>query len=298
MKNGPKTKKRRLRLSARRYTQLIAAALYNCNFKGFAEGRIFKGETKGLCVPGLNCYSCPGAVGACPLGSLQAALAASRYKFPYYVLGTLLLFGLVCGRFICGFLCPFGLLQELLYKLPGKKLRKSKVTRALSKLKYAVLAVFVILIPLVKLYPAFCKYICPAGTLEGGLPLLIKNESLRAMAGALFSWKAFVLALTLLACVFCCRAFCRFLCPLGALYALLQPFSFFGIRVDAHKCTGCGACVRACKTDVKKVCDGECVQCGECRSVCPENAISYGFKGKGHRAKGKGPRAKGIGQRE
>ncbi len=279
-------KKRRLpKLSARRYIQLIAAVLYNCNVKGFAEGKIFKGEIKGICVPGLNCYSCPGAVGACPLGSLQAALAGSRYKIPYYMLGTLLLFGLLFGRLICGFLCPFGLLQELLHKIPGKKLKKSRVTRLLSKLKYAVLAVFVVLIPLVKLSPGFCKYICPAGTLEGGIPLLIKNENLRGMIGALFSWKAFVLCAVLLVCVFCYRAFCRFLCPLGALYSFFQPVSLFGIKVDSHKCTGCGACTKPCKMDVKKVCDGECIQCGECIKRCPEGAISYGCKWKTDTAK-------------
>ena len=282
MKNTEKTGRRR-GLSARRYTQLIAAVLYNCNIKGFAQGKIFKGATKGLCVPGLNCYSCPGAVAACPLGSLQSALAASKYRFPYYVLGTLLLFGLLFGRLICGFLCPFGLLQELLHKIPGKKIKKSRVTRALSRLKYIILAVFVVGIPLVKLSPAFCKYICPAGTLEGGIPLVIKNEQLRAMLGFLFSWKVFVLAAVLLLCIFCYRAFCRFLCPLGAIYSFFQPVSFFGIKVDANKCTGCGACVRKCKMDVKKVCDGECIQCGECVACCPENAISYGYKGPGRK---------------
>ena len=281
MKTNEKKKKRLPKLTARRYTQLIAAVLYNCNIKGFAEGKIFKGASKGLCVPGLNCYSCPGAVAACPLGSLQSALLSSRYKIPYYVLGTLLLFGLICGRFVCAFLCPFGLIQELLYKIPVKKIRKSKVTRVLSKLKYAVLIAFVIVIPLVKLSPGFCKYICPAGTLEGGIPLALANGDIRGMLGALFSWKVFVAAAILLICLFCYRAFCRFLCPLGAIYSFFNPISFFGVKVDNHKCTGCGACVRACKMDVKKVCDGECIQCGECRGVCPENAISFGYKGPG-----------------
>ena len=266
-------------LSFRRYTQLIAAVLYNCNIPGFAEGKIYKGDTKGICVPGLNCYSCPGAVGACPLGSLQAGLLSSKYgSFPYYVLGTLLLFCLLFGRLICGFLCPFGLLQELIYKIPTKKIKKNKVTRILSKLKYVILVAFVIVIPLVKGLPGFCKYICPDGTLLGGIPLVIMNEQLRDGLGFLFSWKVFVLAATLLLCIFCYRAFCRFICPLGAIYSLFNPISFFGIKVDRHKCTNCGACVKACKMDVKKVCDGECIQCGECKKHCPHNAISYGVK--------------------
>ena len=272
-----KTKKRP-KLSFRRYTQLIAAVLYNCNLGGFVTGNIYKGATKGVCIPGLNCYSCPGAVAACPLGSLQSGLLSSKYRIPFYTLGTLLIFGILFGRLICGFLCPFGLLQELLYKIPTKKIKKNKVTRILSKLKYVILIAFVVIIPVVKLTPAFCKYICPVGTLEGGIPLAITNAPLREMLGFLFSWKVFVLAATLLVCVFCYRAFCRFICPLGALYSLFNPISFFGIRVDENKCTRCGACVRACKTDVRRVCDGECIQCGECMKRCPENAISYGMK--------------------
>ena len=163
----------------RRYTQLMAAVLYNCHFTGFAEGRIYQGKFKGVCTPGLNCYSCPGAVAACPLGSLQGALVSSKYRFPYYILGTLLLMGLFLGRFICGFLCPFGLLQELLHKLPSPKIRKSRATRILSYGKYVILALFVVVIPLWKLAPGFCKYICPAGTFEAGLPLTFKNKALR-----------------------------------------------------------------------------------------------------------------------
>ena len=269
------------KISLRRYTQLIAAVLYNCNFRGFADGTIYSGASKGICVPGLNCYSCPGAVFACPLGSFQAALRASKYRLPYYMLGTLLLFGLLFGRLICSFLCPFGLIQELINKIPGPKIRKSQVTRALSKLKYLTLIVFVIAIPLIKDMPGFCKYICPAGTLEGGIPLLIRNESLRHMAGFLFSWKVLVLIAVLVLCVFCYRAFCRFLCPLGAIYSFFNPVSFFGIKVDDHKCTGCGACVRTCKMDVNRVCDGECIQCGECIKVCPVKAIAFGYKGPG-----------------
>lgn len=269
------------KISLRRYTQLIAAVLYNCNFRGFADGTIYSGASKGICVPGLNCYSCPGAMFACPLGSFQAALRASKYRLPYYMLGTLLLFGLLFGRLICSFLCPFGLIQELINKIPTPKIKKSPVTRALSKLKYLILIVFVAAIPLIKDMPGFCKYICPAGTLEGGIPLLIRNESLRQMAGFLFSWKVLFLIAVLVLCVFCYRAFCRFLCPLGAIYSFFNPVSFFGIKVDDHKCTGCGACVRACKMDVNKVCDGECIQCGECIKVCPVKAIAFGYKGPG-----------------
>ncbi|MBR7021058.1 MAG: 4Fe-4S binding protein [Lachnospiraceae bacterium] len=275
--NDSKLKRSRLPF-IRRFTQLIAAVLYNCNFRGFADGKIYKGDTKGLCAPGLNCYSCPGAVASCPLGSLQTALVNSRYRAPYYILGTLLLFGLFLGRFICGFLCPFGLIQQLLHKLPSPKIRKSRFTRILSYGKYVILAVLVIVIPLWKLAPGFCKYICPAGTFEAGLPLTLKNPQLRELAGVLFSWKVMLLTLIVILCVVCFRAFCRFLCPLGAIYSFFHPVSVFGVRVDPKLCTHCDACVRHCPMDIRKIGDRECIHCGSCTEVCPTEAIHFGIK--------------------
>ena len=182
----------------RRLIQVYAALLHNANIKGFVTGEIFKGDSKIVCAPGLNCYSCPGAVGACPLGSLQNALAASKTKYPTYVIGIILLYSIILGRTICGFLCPLGLLQELLYKIKSPKLKKSRVTRILSYFKYVLLAVLVIGIPLIYglqkeniPLPGFCKYICPSGTLLGAISLLANpnNASYYGMLGSLFTWK-------------------------------------------------------------------------------------------------------------
>lgn len=266
----------------RRLVQLYSALLYNAHLKGFAEGQIYTGPLKNVCVPGLNCYSCPGAVGACPLGSLQNAVAASADRPAFYVVGLLLLFGLLLGRVICGFLCPFGLLQELLHKIPTKKLKKSPLTRKLSWLKYGILIVFALAIPawfaLRRLpLPGFCKYICPAGTLEGAVMLLLHpaNTALREMTGGLFWWKFTLMVLILGACVFVFRAFCRFLCPLGALYSLLSRLALLGVRVDQERCVDCGACVRSCPMDIRSVGDRECVHCGNCIDICPTKAISF-----------------------
>ena len=274
--------KRSRRPTTRRLIQLYAAVLCNAHVRGFAEGRIYTGALKSVCVPGLNCYSCPGAIGACPLGALQNAIAASADRPAFYVVGLLLLFGLLLGRVICGFLCPFGLIQELLHKLPTKKLRKSPLTRRLSRVKYAILLILVLAIPawfaLRRLpLPAFCKYVCPAGTLEGAVLLLLHpaNGALRAMTGGLFWWKLALLAGCLAACVFAYRAFCRFLCPLGALYGLLGRLALLGVRVDPARCTDCGACVHVCPADIRAVGDSECVHCGACIDVCPEKAISF-----------------------
>lgn len=265
----------------RRLIQLCAALLYNLNLRGFAKVSIYQGKAKGLCVPGLNCYSCPGAIGSCPLGTLQNSLAALDRKLPFYILGILLLFGVTLGRTICGFLCPFGLLQELLYRIPVPKIKKNRATGVLSKLKYVILAVFVIVLPIAfkavsKLpVPAFCKYICPAGTLEGGIPLVLLDESLGSLAGVLFTWKVFMMAVILISVCFLYRSFCRFLCPLGAVYSLFAPVALLGVRIDADACTDCGRCVRTCKMDIKRVGDMECIQCGECMKECNADAIKW-----------------------
>lgn len=270
------------RPTRRRLIQVYAALLYNAHLKGFIEGDIYTGPLKNLCVPGLNCYSCPGAIGACPLGALQNALASSGNRAPWYVLGILLLLGLTLGRTICGWLCPVGMLQELLHKLPTPKLPKSRFTRALSWVKYGILAVFALGIPLASIarglpVPAFCKYICPAGTLEGAVGLLANpvNASRRSLLGALFARKLVILLLVLAACVFIYRAFCRFLCPLGAIYGLFARLSLLGVKVEAPKCTDCGRCVSRCRMDIRRVGDHECIHCGECVSSCPTQAIQW-----------------------
>lgn len=276
-----------LKPTRRKIIQLYTALLFNANLKGFISGSIYQGQTKVMCVPGLNCYSCPGAVGACPLGSLQGSFSADKSTI-YYVGGILLLYAIMLGRTICGWACPFGLIQELLYKIKTPKLKKSPITRILSYLKYVILVFFVFIVPITYAFrdtplPAFCKYICPAGTLEGGISLLANkvNDSYFSMLGPLFTWKFLLLVSIVVASIFIFRMFCRFICPLGALYGLFNKISFFGVKVDNHKCTNCGLCVNKCKLDIKTVGDAECINCGECINVCPTNAIHWkGFKAK------------------
>jgi len=267
--------------SKRKIIQLYTALLFNANFKGFISGNIYKGNTKQMCVPGLNCYSCPGAVGACPLGSLQGSFSADKSTL-FYVFGILFLYSIIFGRMICGWLCPFGLIQELLFKIKTPKLKKNKITRVLSYFKYVILVFFVFIVPIAYAFrdtplPAFCKYICPAGTLEGGIGLLANkvNESYFSMLGPLFTWKFLLLVSISVASVFIFRMFCRFICPLGALYGLFNKFSFFGVKIEQPKCTNCNLCVNHCKMDIKHVGDPECINCGECIDVCPTNAIVW-----------------------
>lgn len=273
----------------RKVVQIVTAVLTNSYYKGFVNGTIFKGKSKGFCVPGLNCYSCPGALGACPIGAFQAVVNSANYYFSFYLAGFFLLVGTCLGRFVCGWLCPFGLIQEWLYKIPVKKIRLSHRFYFLKHTKYLLLLIFVIGIPIFVAnawgigYPAFCKYICPAGTLEAGLPLLLTNPPLRAAVGTLFNWKAGILIIVLILCTKINRFFCKFMCPLGAIYALFNKVSFYRLNVDEVKCIQCGQCVNACKMDVapfKNPNDLECIRCGDCKKTCPTKAITIGIQRK------------------
>lgn len=274
-------KLKKLKPTKRKLIQLYTALLFNANLKGFINGSIYQGNSKVACVPGLNCYSCPGAVGACPLGSLQGSFSADKSTI-FYVGGILLIYCILFGRMICGWLCPFGLIQELLYKIKTPKLKKNRFTKVLSYLKYVILVVFVFIVPIAYAFrdtpfPAFCKYICPAGTLEGGLSLLANevNESYFSMLGPIFTWKFLLLVSIMVACIFIFRMFCRFICPLGALYGLFNKISIFGIKLDNSKCVNCNLCKNKCKMDISHVGDMECISCGECIDVCPTNAITW-----------------------
>ena len=261
--------------------QGLAALIQNADLKGFFTGQISQSATKAFCVPGLNCYSCPGAVGACPIGALQNSLSGMTFRFPYYVLGLLIFFGAFLGRAVCGFLCPFGFLQDLLNKIPfPKKIRTFKADRGLRRLKYVVLAVLVIIVPVaVKMTPAFCKYLCPSGTLSGIL-LAMADFRLFALLGSTFAWKVSVLVAVVLLAVAIYRPFCKYLCPLGAFYAPFNKVALVGMSCDRNACISCGACAEACGMGVdpsEEPNDMECIRCGACIKACPAKALSYEF---------------------
>lgn len=281
-------RKSRTNSKIRLWIQAAFTALTNGYVWGFVEGRIFTGPTKSLCVPGLNCYSCPGALGSCPIGSLQAVLGSRNYKFSFYIFGFLVLVGSVLGRFVCGWLCPFGLVQDLLYKIPFvRKWKNLPGHKVLVWMKYLILIIFVILLPLLVLditgqgAPWFCQYICPSGTFMAGIPLLIGNEALRGAAGFLFAWKELILAVLLLLSLMIYRPFCKYLCPLGAVYGLFNPVSMYRYRLDTEQCTKCGKCQKACKMDIpvwKTPNSRECIRCGDCIQSCSFDALESTWK--------------------
>ena len=267
----------------RLFIQCAFAALSNGYLRGFAKGKIYTGPLKTLCVPGMNCYSCPGALASCPIGSLQATIGSRNFHFALYVFGLLVIFGTLLGRGVCGFLCPFGLLQDLLHRIPfPKKLRRLPGERVLRLGKYISLFFLVILLPMVIADaagvgdPWFCKYICPVGTLEAGIPLVLLNRGLRSAVGFLYTWKLAILTVMLITALIVWRPFCRYCCPLGALYGFFNRFALYRYRVDTERCIGCGACQAACKMGIgvwKHPNSMDCVRCGVCRDACPTGAI-------------------------
>ncbi|MDR3295718.1 MAG: 4Fe-4S binding protein [Clostridiales Family XIII bacterium] len=291
------TKKRTL-------VQAAATLLMNLNFPGFPSGQVYAGDLKRLCVPGLNCYACPGALGSCPIGALQSTLNDPAYRFSFYVTGSLAVFGLLLGRLVCGFLCPFGLLQELLYAIsawvrgrvrkyfpekrpPAASVGLPPVFAALRHVKYVILLLFVILLPLFALdyfgfgSPWFCKYICPSGMVMGALPILTAQEGLRPLLGPTFSLKLLICVGVLVFCLFSHRFFCKYLCPLGAIYGIFNRFSFYTMALDKEKCTSCGRCARSCGMQVNPAArpnSAECIRCGACVRTCPQGALRQGFR--------------------
>jgi len=264
--------------------QAISFAFHNGYIKGWTKGTIYSGINKSYCVPGLNCYSCPGAIGACPIGSLQAVLGSGIQHYSLYVLGFIGAIGVLCGRFVCGWLCPFGLVQDLLYRIPLFKKRKNLPGhKYLRFLRFIILALFVVLLPMIVVNkvgvgsPWFCEYICPSGTLLGGIPLIISNPAMRSSIGFRFAWKLLLLIVTLILSIKFFRPFCKYVCPLGALYGCGNCVSVYRLKVDKEKCVKCGECQKVCGMDIKvweKQNSIDCIRCGRCKEACPTCAIS------------------------
>lgn len=270
--------------------QLLFTILTNGYVYGFYQGKIYQGRLKYFCVPGLNCYSCPGALASCPIGALQALLNQRGFTVPFAVLGFLFLFGSLLGRFVCGWLCPFGLVQDILYKIPLFSKRKRLPFHAFLKYGKYVVLVFLVGIGSIFLFggfaavPAFCKYLCPSGTLLGAIPLLAANDLLRRQIGGLFFWKLGVLMAILLLSIKVFRPFCQYLCPLGAIYGWFNRFSLVQIHWEKDLCISCMACEKACPAELSLLeisHSPECIRCGKCVSACPVKCLHFSGKKEG-----------------
>ncbi len=277
----------------RKWVQFLFVFLVNGYWAFPFTRTIYQGPLKIICSPGLNCYSCPAATTYCPLGSLQQLFGAIRvnlangqYFFGLSVVGSMGLLGAAFGRLICGWACPFGFFQELLHKIPG---RKFSIPKFLNYFKYFFLAFFVVLLPLLVVdqfgygAPWFCKFVCPAGTLEAGIPMLLLQPDLRNSLSMLFYSKFVILLVFVAWSVLASRPFCRTTCPLGAFYALFRRAKAVRLQLVAANCTNCKACHGVCPMGVRfneSPDDAECISCMRCmQEACRYDAIRLEIAG-------------------
>lgn len=272
----------------RRLIQIFVTFLTNAYLLFPFGSVIYQGPLKSLCHPGLHCYSCPAALLGCPIGAFQNLLCTVRLsmqagtiQFGASIVGYLGVFGVLTGRFVCGWLCPFGLVQDLLYRIPSPKV---KLPAFLSYCRYLVLLLLVIILPLFWIdelgmgQPWFCKLLCPSGTLMGAMPLLLLKPSLWQSIGFYFWNKFTIMMLIIVGSVFISRIFCRTLCPLGAFYGLFNRVSFLSLQHDSEKCVHCRACERRCPTGClpyKNPNSADCIRCLKCLQACRFGALDY-----------------------
>jgi ferredoxin-type protein NapH len=243
--------------------QLAFAALFNIG--------LFQWHS--VCFPVLNCHSCPTSIFACPIGVIGQFSAIG--VFPLSVIGIIAVAGLVAGRFLCGWACPFGLVQDLLYRVPYVKFSIPAWTRFI---KYGVLALLVIAVPYF-FSPAFPLYfcrLCPVATVESAIPWAIINGTADVLT---LSFRLGLLFLIIVLAMGHKRFFCKVLCPLGASLSLFNRFAaIFPQRND--KCIDCKTCNKTCPMETKSARFGvyddraeECISCLDCQKKCPTDAI-------------------------
>jgi len=259
------------------------------------------GRLHGVCAPVFHCYACPLATFACPIGVL--AQFSALHVFPFIAVGVLVLVGSAFGTLVCGWACPFGLLQDAAGKIPTPKFDLPRWT---GYFRYVVLVGAVLAIPYFfgEHHPLFVCRFCPAGVLEAGVPNIVKQAAARApinipyffgehhplfvcrfcpagvleagvpnivkqaAARAPINWpnaiKLAVLGIFLVAIFFVRRPWCRIFCPLGAIFSLFNRASAFVLRLDPAACTDCKRCHRLCKFGIEPEKSPNALACIRC----------------------------------
>jgi ferredoxin-type protein NapH len=216
-----------------------------------------------VCGPVFHCYSCPLATFACPIGVL--ANFSALHLVPFMAVGLLVAVGSLLGSFVCGWVCPFGFLQDMVGRIP---VRKFELPAWTGYLRYVVLVGLVLVIPFFfgEGHPLFICRVCPAGALEGAVP----NIADQALA---------ILGLFLVGMFIKFRPWCTLFCPLGAVYSLFNRVSLFFLKLDADRCTNCNLCHDVCNHGVRpneRANDPRCIRCLEC-SKCGAITITHVF---------------------
>lgn len=264
----------------RRLSQtIVGIVLTNSYVQVIATKLPYDGALKGACVPFLNCHACPFAVFSCPIGMLQHF--AAIHRFPVFLLGFFMTVGLVVGRAACGWLCPFGLIQDVMYKI---KTKKFGIPKFLNYAKYVILVVLVLVVPYLTYEHWFSK-LCPFGALIAGIPWVWWNPidpdfGTRIIEAGMIGWtyylKMTILAFFLIWFVLAKRPFCRVACPMGAIWAVFNKLSLLRLKVS-RICPECGLCSKDCPMDldVSTEVDSEnCIKCLDCTS-CDHVSVKF-----------------------
>jgi len=292
----------------RRFSQFLFLFLLNPVVHRFIPG--LSEPMMGVCVPVMNCWSCPAAAFACPVGAVGQLMA--RGVFPFLTLGILILTGSLLGRLVCGWVCPFGLLQDLMFKIPTK--HKYRTPHPLRWIKYGLLVVMVVAVPILFGVEGgmgepggyfYCKW-CPAGTLEASIPVNVQmviegRKGFGEMVlGYMASVKFWIAVLFLASFVFLYRPFCKIACPIGAFLGLFNKVDFLDFGKNRGDCRSCGQCADVCpvipdvvvmdnspecircyrcddprcrKSFEARVNEAECTGCMLCVKACPNDAL-------------------------
>ncbi|WP_457680271.1 4Fe-4S binding protein [Thermovibrio sp.] len=253
-------------LKNRRFYQFLTGITANLPLYNFITARLYSGKLKAFPFPIMNCYACPAALYSCPIGTISHFLVIS--KVPLFTLGVISAVSASFGRWICGWVCPFGLIQDLLYKVPSFKFELPKF---FVYLKYLMLLFGVVLLPFLFKEHYFCM-VCPTGTLEAGIYWVAVSSAILNMAGPFFLFKLAFGSMFLYGSVFIKRPFCRYVCPLGALFSLFNKLSIVDFKVDKEKCIECDLCKKSCPVNYPIYEDPNspaCLRCLNCVRVCP-----------------------------
>lgn len=217
------------------------------------------------------------------LGAIWKSILSSTFRFDEQAANILLLAVVfivtaVWGRFFCGFICSFGAMQDLLWlggrHLPFRPVFSQKVDRVLKYLKYAVLLFIVIG---VWTFGITGDTVWSPWTIFGMYASPWKGVPSQAM---FLSVGGLLLLLTIIGSLLIERFFCKYLCPLGALFTLASHFRVFKLKRDSASCSGsCRVCSRKCSMSIPlyqydKVRSGECIDCMKCTTACARGNIN------------------------
>lgn len=210
-------------------------------------------------------------LGLCPcaLGSLQNLILHAgdpkTYMAHYVIFGIPFISTMFMGRLFCGWICPMGAIQQLLYRRDRAIKKRPRIDSALKLIKYPVLIALVVTV--VATGTVVWNQVDPFKSLFNMEVTLIPTT---------------LLVLTLIASLFIFAPWCRYICPMGAFLALFSRFSFLKLSID-NSCKNCKACQKVyCEYSVIKegeqkpeLSSMECTLCGECFARCPKGSVKY-----------------------